>query len=105
MRNVTGIALAAIASIGLLVAGCEDRRDNNNRGFGGAGTEQRQTNQDGRIGDGKVGGNNGVLDDGEGPLERRGKADDKIGNNPGVINDGEGPIERQQQGNTAPQQR
>jgi hypothetical protein len=104
MRNVTGIALAAIASVGLLTAGCEDRRDNN-RGFGGAGTEQRQTDQDGRIGDGKVGKNNGVIDDGEGPLERGGKADDKIGNNPGVINDGEGPIERHQQGNTSSQQR
>lgn len=96
MRKVTGIALGAIASIGLLAAGCEDRQDN--RGLGGAGTEQRQPgNQGGRLGDGKVGQNNGVIDDGEGPIERGGKADDKVGNKPGVINDGEGPIERQQQ--------
>jgi hypothetical protein len=99
MRKVTGIALAAIASVGLLAAGCEDRNDN--RGLGGSGTTSEQR----RVGDGKVGKNNGVIDDGEGPIERGGKADDKIGNNPGVINDGEGPLEKNGQGNTSPQSR
>lgn len=102
-------ALAAIVAFGF---GCKDTaRDGYGReGTGGSGElgqnpavrdEAAPINRDvrmdehpePRIGDGKIGNKNGVIDDGEGPLERDGVSDDKIGKKPGVWNDGEGPVE------------
>jgi hypothetical protein len=88
------LLLGAFVTLGLAGA-CRDNasyRDTSRpaatEGTGGSGNVDNS-----RIGDGKIGENNGVIDDGEGPLENDGKADDKVGNNPGVWNDGEGPIE------------
>lgn len=107
-KFVAAGALAAIAAFGF---GCKDTRDGYGReGTGGSGElgrnpatqdEQAPINRDvrmdeqpePRIGDGKIGNQNGVIDDGEGPLEGNGVADDKIGEKPGVWNDGEGPVE------------
>lgn len=97
MTKLMRVMVGAIAAGGLVLAGCQDRSTELDEGQGGSGLEQnerldRQDNS--RLGDGKIGENNGVIDDGEGPLEgKSGKADDKIGNEPGVWNDGEGPIE------------
>lgn len=88
MRKLTTMIVGTVAAVGLLV-GCQDRTEQP-AGTGGAGYEQKD---DARLGDGKIGEKEGVVDDGEGPLEGDGKADDKIGDRPGVINDGEGPIE------------
>jgi len=85
------LLLGALATLGLAGA-CRDNasyRDANRP----AATEGTGGSGDSRFGDGKIGENNGVIDDGEGPLEGDGRADDKVGNNPGVWNDGEGPIE------------
>lgn len=94
------LMVGAVAALGLFGFGCQDNRTpaNDNAGTGGSGyttgTQQQDTTQTPRLGDGKIGNNNGVIDDGEGPLEgNSGKADDKIGDQPGVWNDGEGPIE------------
>jgi predicted small secreted protein len=57
------------------------------RGTGGAG----EAADDGPD----IGNRKGVINDGEGPLERG--ADGKIGDRPGVINDGEGPLEKDEQ--------
>lgn len=57
------------------------------RGTGGAG----EAADDGPD----IGNRKGVINDGEGPLERG--ADGKIGDRKGVINDGEGPLEKREQ--------
>lgn len=100
MNKLMRFAVGAVAAAGLALAGCQDRSTELEEGQGGAGFEQNeQLNQDNsRLGDGKIGENNGVIDDGEGPLEENnvggsGGADDKMGQEPGVWNDGEGPIE------------
>jgi hypothetical protein len=102
----TWILAGAVAAV-MGLAGCRDRDesrpidtpkiDNTRPGTGNLdpATGGSGYDSDGkRIGDGKIGNNNGVIDDGEGPLEGDGVADDKIGDNPGVWNDGEGPFEK-----------
>lgn len=98
------LAVGAIASTALFGFGC--RSSTYDEGTGGSGYNNRGDTTVGntnpgddskRLGDGKIGRNNGVIDDGEGPIESlggSGKADDKIGNNPGVWHDGEGPFEQ-----------
>ena len=91
------VVVGGVAALTLFGVGCQDKARQDNSGTGGSGSSVTQDhNGDGkRLGDGKIGRNNGVVDDGEGPLEgNRGKADDKIGKQPGVWNDGEGPIEK-----------
>jgi hypothetical protein len=79
-------------ALALGAVGCEREMEHNrppattDNGTGGSGYEAEDS----------IGEKNGVIDDGEGPLERDGKADDKIGNEPGVFDDGEGPIENRQ---------
>jgi hypothetical protein len=98
--NVKTLIVGAISTLGLAGLGCRDYDKpsrtpsvEEQRGTGGSG----DLDHDGRrVGDGKIGNENGVIDDGEGPLEDDGKADDKIGDRPGVVNDGEGPIEERQ---------
>jgi hypothetical protein len=95
MKATKWLVTGALASFALVGGACRDRYEParpvvNDPGVGGSG----DLNNDGkRIGDGKIGRNNGVIDDGEGPLEGDHKADDKVGDRPGVWNDGEGPIE------------
>lgn len=104
MKRTFKLAMAgAVAALALV--GCKDTRSYDAaEGTGGSGTfEDRNApiNQDvrmdehpaPRIGDGKIGNENGVIDDGEGPLEQDGVVDDKMGENPGVWNDNEGPVE------------
>lgn len=88
------LLIAAAAAATLVGFGCNTRSNAPANGTGGSGYSAHNPGDDSkRIGDGKIGRNNGVIDDGEGPLEQNGKSDDKIGNQPGVWNDGEGPIE------------
>ena len=102
----TRIFAAIAAAVALVGFGCNDHRATTNEGTGGSGytapapavnENNYENNNPGddnqRLGDGKIGENNGVLDDGEGPLEGNGVSDDKMGQEPGVWNDGEGPIE------------
>jgi hypothetical protein len=96
MKSRIWVVTAAIAALGAFGIGCRDRatdgsEQNQPQGTGGSGQVDEP-----RVGDGKVGRNNGVIDDGEGPLEQDGRSEDKIGDNPGVLNDGEGPIEQHQ---------
>lgn len=95
MRKMT-VVVGALAALGLFGFGCNDTRPAANNGTGGSGyVDTNQSAQDPKLGDGKIGNSNGVIDDGEGPLEgKSGKADDQVGSQPGVWNDGEGPIER-----------
>lgn len=87
------LLIGAVAAASLFGVACFENRDAD-RGTGGSGNVEEP-----RLGDGKIGQENGVVDDGEGPLEgQAGEADDKIGNKPGVINDGEGPIEERRDG-------
>jgi hypothetical protein len=90
MKKLTVAGLVAAAG---LFVGCRD----NNRYDRTPNPELRGTGGSGQVGDGKIGNNNGVLNDGEGPLEENhdaNKTDGKIGNNNGVLNDGEGPLEQ-----------
>ncbi len=59
----------------------EDAADGAREGYGGSGTDKR-------IGDGKIGDHEGVINDGEGPFEQH---DQRGEDNP--LRDGEGPLE------------
>lgn len=96
----TRIFAAVAAAVALVGFGCNDHRATKTEGTGGSGYQAPVVNENNnmgqdeqRLGDGKIGENNGVFDDGEGPLEGDGVSDDKMGQEPGVWNDGEGPIE------------
>lgn len=98
MKTFKIFAVGALAATALMGFGCRDTTTTT-PGTGGSGAYGRDNPgaDDKKLGDGKIGRNNGVIDDGEGPLENMGhdgKADDKIGNNPGVWHDGEGPFEK-----------
>ncbi len=90
------ILAGALAVVGVGGIACQDGERAEPRvieeGTGGAGREGMDHKAADSIGD-----KNGVIDDGEGPLEQDGVADDKIGDEPGVFDDGEGPIEERTQ--------
>lgn len=97
MKNLTVAGLVAVAG---LTVGCRETREaeieveDRELGTGGAG----------QVGDGRIGENEGVLNDGEGPLEENNDRamrndaeeaaqDETIGRREGVLDDGEGPLE------------
>lgn len=85
-------AIAVAAAVGMGCRGgeqAEPRIDEQQQGTGGSGYDHKAADS--------IGDKNGVIDDGEGPLEQDGRAEDKVGNEPGVFDDGEGPIEERQQ--------
>ena len=108
--------MAAVAAAGLTFAGCRDtargvesdaKRAGESVESGAQRTGQateREADKAGNAMEGTggageaandgpdIGNRKGVINDGEGPLERG--ADGKIGDREGVINDGEGPLEK-----------
>ncbi len=101
MKLIQKITVAALMAGALTFAGCQrttegvqddaNRAGENMRDFGRDANQELDEGTGGAGRDGlDIGDNEGVLNDGEGPLENE---ETRPGDNPGVINDGEGPIE------------
>jgi hypothetical protein len=100
--NWKKFAMVGVLAGSSIFVGCKSDREEAREDMNEAREELREegTGGSGQIGDGKVGRNEGVLNDGEGPLEENRRNDDTtIGRNPGVINDGEGPTKDDKIGN------
>lgn len=102
MKLTHKITVAALMAGALTFAGCQrtsegvqddmNRAGDDVRQFGGDAENRLEegTGGAGRDDGMNIGDNEGVIRDGEGPLE---DPETRPGENPGVINDGEGPIE------------
>lgn len=95
MKRNHWIIAGLVGASAMLGACSKEARIEDDMGVGGSGPDIGQN--EGVLNDGegpieeRTGGE--VWNDGEGPIEERTDDDAVFGDNPGVINDGEGPIE------------